>query len=122
LSPRSRKRLARSHKRLACGEENESDAAEATAPDEADLDLAASLSPETQQLTITVVNRSPEASHGVEIQLRNAAPKKIEGVLLSSEGFRPGSVFRKSRLGIQRKGETFSVTLPPHSVARVMCL
>jgi len=114
--------VARSHKRLACGEENESDAAEATAPDDADIDLAASLNPETRALTLTMVNRSPEASQSVEIHLENATPKKIEGILLSSDSFRPGSVFRRSRLGIQRKGETFSVTLPPHSVARVMCL
>jgi len=93
---------------------------ESAPPQDADVDVAASLNPETRALTLTMVNRSPEASQTVEIHLENAAPKKIEGVLLSSDSFRPGSVFRRSRLGIQRKGDTFSVTLPPHSVARVI--
>jgi alpha-L-arabinofuranosidase len=113
---RSHKRPARSHKRLACGKENVSGA-----PEEADLYVAASVRRESGQLTITIVNRSPDAAHDAELRLQNAAPKRIEGVLLSSDTYRPGSVFRESRLRIQRKGAAFCVTLPPHSVARISC-
>ena len=105
-----------------------------------DLDVVASVQPKTRRTTITLVNRSPDTAHRAEIALGAAssatcqvAPKgraetglrgapmgRVEGVLLSSDHYRPGSVFRQTRLKVARTdGGALSLALPPHSVARL---
>jgi len=85
------------------------------------LDLVASRCPRTGQTTVTLVNRSPDAARVAAISLANAPlPKSVEGVLLTSANYRPGSVFRRKRLAVRRGPEgRLAVSLPPHSVARI---
>jgi alpha-N-arabinofuranosidase len=86
-----------------------------------ELDVAASLDETRRQLAVTIVNRSPEAGKEAEILLRNAgAPSAARGILLTCDNFLPGSVFRSESIDPHRKaGDAFSLSLPPHSVARI---
>ncbi|MBM4035080.1 MAG: hypothetical protein FJ291_25330 [Planctomycetes bacterium] len=86
-----------------------------------DLHMVASRNPRTGQLTVTIVNRSPDAAREAAIALANGPlPKPVEAVLLTSESYRPGSVFRASKLKVGRAPDgSLAVTLPPHSVARI---
>ncbi|HRR79408.1 MAG TPA: hypothetical protein P5118_04410 [Planctomycetota bacterium] len=97
-------------------------------PEGDDLDIVASRNPRTGQLTVTLVNRSPDAAREAAISLAGAqtlpcgrgvsAPR--EACLLTASNYRPGSVFRRRRLAVRRGPEgQLVVSLPPHSVARV---
>ncbi len=93
----------------------------APAPQEGDLDVVASREPRSGDVVVTVVNRSPEERRAVEVRLDGVGrPRRVEAVLLSSRGYRPGSIFRTSPLKVaSRKDGSLAFSLPPHSVARL---
>jgi alpha-N-arabinofuranosidase len=86
-----------------------------------DLDLVASRNPRTGQITVSFVNRSPDAAREATIRVDGAPPpKSVEGVLLTSRNYRPGSVFGAARLSLRATSDgALSLTLPPRSVASV---
>lgn len=85
-----------------------------------DLDLTASTRGDGGEVTLTLVNRSPDESYAVEIVLDGAGTGgDVRGLLLSSSGFLPGSQFRETPLDLRPAGNhTLRVSMPPHSVAR----
>jgi len=90
-------------------------------PSAGDLDVAASFSAAKGELTVTLVNQSPDESREAEIAVARAAPVgEARGVLLSSSGFQPGSDFQENSMEVRRRGSSaLVVSLPKHSVARV---
>ncbi len=88
---------------------------------EADIDVVATLDEGGNEALISIINRSPDESHAVELSFagRNAAPR-YSGTLLSATDFLPESVFTESSLSVRLgDGATVSVTLPQHSIALI---
>ena len=91
------------------------------APKGGDLDVAASLDERTGQVVVTLLNRSPDAGCDAEITVQGAAGLAVEeAVLLSSDDYVPGSVFQRGPLDVRNDGGVLSVSVPKHSVARVL--
>ena len=86
-----------------------------------DLDLAASIHTDRNGVTLTLVNRSPDESHGAEVALDGAdIVGSVRSRLLCSSDFRPGSQFSETALSIdQTDDRTLRLSMPPHSVARI---
>jgi alpha-N-arabinofuranosidase len=80
---------------------------------EGDLDVAASV--RAGEVTLTVVNRSPNEGHDAEIAIEGTA----HGVLLASSNFIPGSEFHEGPLDVRQQGDVLAFSMPPHSVARI---
>lgn len=86
-----------------------------------DMDVVASLGGAAGDLLVSLVNRSPDQSHEVELSfLKQGAVRQCEGSMLSSPDFLPASVFTETQLKAQvGNGSGVSITMPPHSVALV---
>ena len=90
--------------------------------DDSDLDLIASVDRSKKEVAITLVNRSVEKSRETGFVLKDIRNiVKTEYTLLSSMNFLPGSEFTQQQLETKvTEKRFFSVSLPPHSVARIL--
>jgi len=86
---------------------------------DADLDLAASVNEAAGELVLTLVNLNPEHECEAEILLKNVGGvAAVEGIVLASADFLPGSEFAPERLDVALKPpSTLAAVVPPHSVA-----
>ena len=87
-------------------------------PDAA-LDAVASLDEDTKEVVVTLVNRSPDEGQEAAVDLEGGgAIEKVDGILLSSSDFLPGSRFSQAPLQLDvEAGSRILVSLPRHSVA-----
>lgn len=89
--------------------------------DDADLDVCASLTPDGSQAYVTVINRSTDREHVVEVSLRNfAGPVGAAATLLVPRALDIRSAFtrREETLPVA-EGVRVTLTLPPCTIARV---
>lgn len=83
----------------------------------ADVDLVATFDSAAGDLLVSLVNRSPDQSHAVELNLLNHdGIRQWAGTLLASSDFLPASLFTETQLNI---GTQPSIVLPPHGVALI---
>ncbi len=87
----------------------------------ADLDVAASLNEKRGELSITMVNRSPEADVRADFALENSGGiRAVAGRALTAPDFLPGTEFTDEEAEIALKGDrALEVRAPKHSVVAV---
>lgn len=84
-----------------------------------DADVLATFDPAARDIYVSVINRNPDADLTVELNIHGqSAVRHVEGRLLSSSGYLPGSIFAETGVDTQAGGDSaVSVNLPRHSVA-----
>ena len=88
---------------------------------EADIDVVATLDESGNEALISIINRSPDESHTVELSVAGSnAASSSNCKLLSATNYLPKSVFSETSLTVDPgAGSTMAVTLPQHSIALI---